>query len=132
MKHTSLVTALTRRLVVVGALLTLLNVAFVTAYYSRDLADLHRQKVFRQIDRLAGALSRDSVGALRFGPSDRLIADFRTYPEAYAYRIVDHDGAVVSESNADLVPSDSWATAEGPDAWSSTIEHRGQIGRAHV
>ncbi|KFC75428.1 Signal transduction histidine kinase [Bosea sp. LC85] len=135
MKHTSLVTALTRRLVVVGALLTLLNVAFVTAYYSWDMDDLRRQNVFRQIDRLAGALSRDTVGALRFGPSGRLIDDYRIYPEAYAYRILDHNGVVVSESNADLVPTVSWATAEGPDTWSSTIEHRGRtvlLGSRHL
>ncbi len=54
----SLVTTLIRRLLLVGGLLTLLNIVFVTVYYSSDPEGLRREKVNHQIDRLAEALQR--------------------------------------------------------------------------
>jgi signal transduction histidine kinase len=122
----SLITVLTRRLVLGSVLLTLVNIALVMGYYSLDRDELQRAKIFRQISRIEAALSRGPDGALRFSPGDRLIDDFRDYPDAYAYRILDHDGRLVSEANPGLVSPDVWAGVAASDAASSSVEHQGR------
>lgn len=126
MTRPSLVMRLTRRLVLGTLVLTLANVALVMGYYSLDRAELQREKISRQVGRMEAALSRDAAGRLQFRPSDRLIHDFRDFPTAYAYRIVDHDGTIVSEANADLVPPEVWAAVAASDAGSSTVDHGGR------
>ncbi|MFM8751350.1 hypothetical protein, partial [Rhabdaerophilum sp.] len=91
----SLVITLIRRLLLVGGFLTLLNIAFVTAYYSSDPEGLRREKVSHQIDRLAEALRAGPDGSLAFEPSSRLMQTFTRYPDAYAFRIEDGAGHVL-------------------------------------
>lgn len=120
----SLATTLIKRLLLVGGLLTLANVVFVTAYYSADPASLRREKVSHQIDRLAGAIQTDAGGVLAYRPSASLQRTFAHYPEAYAFRIEDREGRVLAEANATLVPANRWRFAEAPDAWWTEIETR--------
>jgi len=134
MSH-SLVTSLIKRLLIAGGLLTLLNIVFVTAYYSSDPESLRREKVSNQIDRLAGALEKAPSGALVFAPSARLMRTFRNHPDAYAFRIHDQAGAVLGEANSALVPQDGWTVPNGPDAWWSTVRVDGRpilVGSRHV
>ena len=126
MRPHSLISLLTRRLVLGSVLLTIVNIALVTGYYSLDRDELQREKISRQIGRLETALSRLPDGTLRFSPGERLIHDFRDYPEAYAYRILDHDGRVVDAANAGLVPPEVWAAVAASDAGSSTVQHEGR------
>ncbi|WP_291825649.1 HAMP domain-containing sensor histidine kinase [Bosea sp. (in: a-proteobacteria)] len=126
MRPHSLISVLTRRLVLGSVLLTMVNIALVMGYYSLDRDELQREKISRQISRLEAALSRLPDGTLRFTPGDRLIHDFRDYPEAYAYRILDHDGRVVDAANAGLVPPEVWAAVAASDAGSSTVQHEGR------
>ncbi|MCZ8260424.1 MAG: hypothetical protein O9333_09850, partial [Beijerinckiaceae bacterium] len=91
----SLVTTLIRRLLLAGGLLTLVNIVFVTAYYSTDPEGLRREKVSHQIDRLAEALKPGPDGKVAFSPPERLLKTFRDHPEAYAFRIEDGQGAVI-------------------------------------
>lgn len=126
MKPRSLVNVLTRRLVVGSLLLTLLNIALVTGYYSVDREHLQRDKISLQIERFEAALSRSVDGQLIFKPSDRLAADFRKHPDAYAYRIADHDGRIIGEANVDLIPDSVWRSVTGSDAESTTIAHAGR------
>jgi two-component system OmpR family sensor kinase len=122
----SLVTTLIRRLLLVGGLLTLLNIVFVTAYYSSDPEGLRREKVSHQIDRLAEALKPGPDGRLAFMPSDRLLRTFTRYPDAYAFRIEDVTGRVLGEANSALVPADRWSVPNGPDAWWSDVRVNGR------
>lgn len=122
----SLVTTLIRRLLLAGGLLTLLNIVFVTAYYSADPEGLRREKVSHQIDRLAEALKAGPDGPLAFTPSDRLMGTFTHYPEAYAFRIEDRVGRVLGEANVALVPADRWSVPDGPDAWWSDVRVNGR------
>lgn len=117
----SLVTALIRRLLLVGGLLTLINIAFVTAYYSADPEGLRREKVTHQIDRLAEALKVGPDGKVTFAPSERLMRTFSDYPEAYAFRVQDGTGRILGEANTALVPADRWNVPDGPDAWWSEV-----------
>lgn len=126
MKRRSLVTVLTRRLVLGSLLLTLLNVALVMSYYSRDREELQREKIGRQVERFQDALSRGNDGRLVFAPPDPLIDDFRRFPEAYAYRITDGDGAVVSEMNTELLTQEVWSSVSGPDIGLSTVQREGR------
>lgn len=126
MKPRSLVTVLTRRLILGSGILTLLSIVLVMGYYSLDRAELQREKITRQIKRLETGLTRTPDGALRFAATDRLIHDFSDFPEAYAYRILDQGGRVISEANADLVPPDVWAAVAASDAGSSTVAHTGR------
>jgi two-component system, OmpR family, sensor kinase len=122
----SLVTTLIRRLLLVGGLLTLLNIVFVTAYYSSDPEGLRREKVSHQIDRLSEALKAGTDGRLAFVPSDRLMQTFTRYPEAYAFRIEDRAGRVLGEANTTLVPVDRWSVPNGPDSWWSDVQVNGR------
>ncbi|MCA3655072.1 MAG: HAMP domain-containing histidine kinase [Methylobacterium sp.] len=122
----SLVTTLIRRLLLVGGLLTLMNIVFVTAYYSSDPEGLRREKVSHQIDRLAETLRAGPDGSLAFEPSSRLMQTFMRYPDAYAFRIEDGAGHVLGEANAMLVPAERWSVPNGPDAWWSDVEVNGR------
>jgi two-component system OmpR family sensor kinase len=122
----SLVTTLIRRLLVVGGLLTLLNIVFVTAYYSSDPEGLRREKVSHQIDRLTAALKTGPDGKLAFAPSKRLMQTFTGHPDAYAFRIEDGAGQVLAEANAGLVPAERWSLPNSPDAWWSDVRVNGR------
>lgn len=117
----SLVTTLIRRLLLAGGILTLLNVVFVTLYYSSDPESLRREKVSHQIDRLAAALSAGPDGRLVFEPTPRLMQTFASHPNDYAFRIQDGGGRVLAEANAALVPEARWSVPDGPDAWWSEL-----------
>lgn len=122
----SLVTTLIRRLLIAGGVLTLLNIAFVTAYYSADPEGLRREKVSHQIDRLAEALKQGPDGRLAFAPSARLMQTFTQFPEAYAFRIEDAAGTILGEANPGLVPAERWRVADSPDAWWSAVSVNGR------
>lgn len=122
----SLVTTLIRRLLLAGGLLTLVNIVFVTAYYSTDPEGLRREKVSHQIDRLTEALKPGPDGKVAFSPPERLLKTFRDHPEAYAFRIEDGQGAVIGTANAALVPAERWSVANSPDAWWSDIRTQGR------
>jgi two-component system OmpR family sensor kinase len=120
----SLVSTLTRRLLVIGALLTLFNLAGVGLYYGSDPEGLRRDKIDTEIDRLSESLRPSSQG-WRFEPPAALRERFALHPHAYAFRIVDERGRVVAQANTDLVPAAIWADdagSEAPDAWWRRIE----------
>lgn len=117
----SLVTTLIRRLLLVGAALTLLNVVFVTLYYSSDPESLRREKVSHQIDRLAAALVPAPEGGVAFRPSGRLLETFVRHPNDYAFLIEDAAGGTLAQANAGLVPAARWRVPDGPDAWWSDV-----------
>ena len=128
---TSLVATLTRRLLAIGAVLTLVNLVGVGLYYGSDPEGLRRDKIDTELDRLAESL-RPSPQGWSFDPPPSLRERFARYPQAYAFRIADGTGRIVAQANIGLVPATIWANEDralsrsgmsGPDAWWLRIEH---------
>lgn len=128
---TSLVATLTRRLLAIGAVLTLVNLAGVGLYYGSDPEGLRRDKIDTELDRLAESLRPSPQGWI-FAPPASLRERYERHPQAYAFRITDDTGRIVAQANTALVPATIWANgnhaparpdATGPDAWWLRIEN---------
>lgn len=117
----SLKAVLTWRLIVIGALLTAVNVASVSAYYYLvDRAALAREKTETEIDRLAGAMEI-SGGVARLG-QDTDLSIYSNYPAAYAFRVFSADGTLIMGRNALGVPEAKWNPLAAPQVWWTRIE----------
>ncbi len=110
----SLFAILRRRLVIVGLALTAASFAVVSFYYA-DWAAMRAEKLDEQVERIASLLQRDAAGKLTASLSSRHKELFDQYPKAYAYRVEDRNGLVISEANAALIPS-GLTSASLPDS----------------
>ncbi len=110
----SLFAILRRRLVIVGLALTAASFAVVSFYYA-DWAAMRAEKLDEQVERIASLLQRDAAGKLTASVSSRHKELFDQYPKAYAYRVEDRNGLVISEANAALIPS-GLTSASLPDS----------------
>jgi len=99
----SLFAILRRRLIIVGLALTAASLAVVSFYYA-DWSAMRSEKLDEQVERIASVLQRDATGTLTASLSAAHKQLFDKYPSAYAYRVQDGDGMVVSEANASLIP----------------------------
>ncbi len=99
----SLFSILRRRLVIVGLALTAASLAVVSFYYA-DWAAMRSEKLDEQVERITSVLQRDGAGTLTASLSAAHRQLFEKYAGAYAYRVQDGNGRVISEANASLIP----------------------------
>jgi two-component system, OmpR family, sensor kinase len=99
----SLIATLRHRLVLVGMVLTALNIAVISFWYV-DWNSLRREKVEEQIAAIVGTLVRSVDGQVKLDLPPRLERLFIDYPRAYALRVVAPDSSILFERNGDLIP----------------------------
>lgn len=107
-RRRSLAALLTRRLALIAAGVTLLNVVIVAAYYARDLGALQQEAAETQIARIERALLADA-------PVPTTL--YERFPESYAFAVLDADGRILEARNAGLVPPEALATSMFADDW---------------
>lgn len=112
---TSLRGILSRRLLIVGVLLTLTNLALTAAYYLSDVAALRREKVDTELDRLAAAVTPGPSGP-HINMSASLQARFTDNPSAYAFR-VQAGQQILVQANTHLLPDERWHAPPNVQAW---------------
>lgn len=99
----SLIVTLRHRLVLVGLVLTALNIAVISFWYV-DWNSLRREKVEEQIAAIVGALVRSVDGQVKLDLPPRLERLFIDHSQAYALRVVAPDSSILFERNGDLIP----------------------------
>jgi two-component system OmpR family sensor kinase len=88
-------------LVLAGVALTAVNIAVISLYYV-DWRDLRREKLEEQAGILVAATSQAS-GPVTLTPRQARL--FAEYSEAYAYRIENAEGRILSAANVGLIPA---------------------------
>jgi two-component system OmpR family sensor kinase len=113
----TLARTLTRRLLWIAGVVTLANVAFVAAQYSRDTEGLQIEVVGREMARLEAALLAAPPGAPAIGAEAAGL--YRDHPDAYAYALLDASGRIIEAANPALIPAEARDTGMFADDWLS-------------
>lgn len=103
---------LTRRLALIATAVILINAVAVAVYYGSDQEGLEAQVIERQMGRLEAALDG---GALQISPETRGLYD--EHPAAYAFALLDRDGAILDSANPNLIPPPATETGIFANDW---------------
>lgn len=109
---------LTRRLLVIAALVFCANTVAVGLYYGADRRTLEKAIVAGQSDRIGAALHNGTLPPT--APERALFAD---HPAAYALALIDAGGRVTETINPALIPPA--ALSVGADDWITRIDRPG-------
>ena len=97
-----LAVGLTRRLVVVAAAVLAVAITGVALHYTRDPTYLQDAAVQWRMTRLEAALTPAPDGGLVLDPDVHVL--FERHPDAYAFALLDRDGAILDGANLHLLP----------------------------
>jgi signal transduction histidine kinase len=104
---------ITRRLVLVAGLLMVAQVVLVAMHYGWDGKRLGVRVAANEVERIVAHIAIGPMGRPVLALPEKLVERYRHHRAAYAFRVVDADGAEVAGMNPDLftVPLPEPATA---------------------
>ncbi|MHA7857793.1 MAG: sensor histidine kinase [Henriciella sp.] len=127
----SLERRLRKRLAIVTLLVTLLTSAIVGIHYGSDVSDLRQRKVLERAESIAASLAEMPVETIGADTrSDMFGQFFVTYSQAYGWRILGPNGAIVATSEfnwAELVTM----PPSSADEWTHRVSEKGWIAGKH-